>query len=76
MSSVGVLIEKKSKYFCEKREKKSKCPKKNFQSVKKGGEKKYKCGISGVRKKNERKVSGKIKVFWRRKKIELRFSLW
>ena len=39
MSSVGVLIEKKSKYFCEKREKKSKCPKKNFQSVKKGGEK-------------------------------------
>ena len=60
MSSVGVLIEKKSKYFCEKREKKSKCPKKNFQSVKKGGEKKYKCGISGVRKKRiERKVPEK-----------------
>jgi len=49
MSSVSVLIEKKSKCFRE--EKKSKCPKKNFQSVKKGGEKKYKCGISGVRKK-------------------------
>ncbi len=48
MSSVGVLIEKKSKYFCERR-RKSKCPKKNFQSVRKG--EKDKCGISGVRKK-------------------------
>ena len=39
---------------------------KNFQSVKKGGGKKCKCGISGVRKKDERKVSGKkIKVFWK-----------
>ena len=51
MSSVGVLIEKKSKYCCEKREKKSKCPKKNFQSVKKKGGEKCKCGISGVREK-------------------------
>jgi hypothetical protein len=34
-------------------EKKSKCPKKNFQSVKKGRGKKKKCRISGVRKKNE-----------------------
>ena len=64
MSSVGVLIEKKSKYFCEKREKKSKCPKKNFQSVKKGGEKKYKCEISGVRKKMKGKYREKIKVFF------------
>ena len=41
--------------FCEK--KKSKCPKKNFQSVKKG-KKECKCRISGVRKemKIERKV--------------------
>ncbi len=39
--------------------KKSKCPKKNFQSVKKGGKKKCKCRISGVRKKNERKVPEK-----------------
>jgi hypothetical protein len=39
--------------FCEKEEKKSKCPKKNFQSVERGvkEEKNYKCGISGVRKK-------------------------
>ncbi len=47
------------------REKKSKCPKENFQSVKKG--KKCKCRISGVRKKNGngKKSSGKkIKVFW------------
>jgi hypothetical protein len=45
--------------FCE--EKKSKCPKKNFQSVER--EKKCKCRISGVRKK--KKSSGKkIKVFW------------
>ncbi len=35
MSSVSVLIgKKKLSVFCEK--KKSKCPKKNFQSVKKG----------------------------------------
>jgi len=37
--------------FCE--EKKSKCPKENFQSVKRG--KMFKYRISGVRKKNERK---------------------
>ncbi len=44
--------------------KKSKCPKKNFQSVERG--KKCKCRISGVRKKKiEGKVPGKkIKVFW------------
>ncbi len=42
--------------FCE--EKKSKCPKKkNFQSVKRGEMFKYR--ISGVRKKNERKVRKK-----------------
>ncbi len=46
--------------FCE-RKKKSKCPKKNFQSVKR--KKMFKCRVSGVRKKNERKVSRKIKVF-------------
>jgi len=39
MSSVSVLIEKKSKCFCGREEKKSKCPKKNFQSVEKGEEK-------------------------------------
>ncbi len=50
MSSVGVLIEKDLSIFV-KGEKKNKCPKKNFQSVKKRGRKKYKCGISGVRKK-------------------------
>ena len=52
MSSVGVLIEKESKCFCEREEKKSKCPKKNFQSVERGvkEEKKCKCEISGVRK--------------------------
>ncbi len=47
---------------------------KNFQSVKKGG-KKCKCGISGVRKKNERKVPGKkIRVFWKgeeKKKVKI-----
>ena len=39
MSSVSVLInerKKRSKCFCEKEEKKSKCPKKNFQSVERG----------------------------------------
>ncbi len=38
--------------FCEKR-KKSKCPKKNFQSVERG--KKCKCRISGVREKKKLK---------------------
>ena len=69
MSSVGVLIEKKSKYFCEKREKKSKCPKKNFQSVKKGGEKKCKCGISGVRKKMKERFRGKKSKCFGEKKL-------
>ncbi len=51
--------------------KKSKCPKKNFQSVERV--KKCKCKISGVRKikkkEIERKVrEKKIKVFWVRKK--------
>jgi len=42
--------------FCE--EKKSKCPKENFQSVKRG--KMFKCGISGVQKKKlkEREKKG------------------
>ncbi len=58
MSSVGVFEKKKSKCFCEK---KSKCPKGNFQSVKKG--KMFKYRISGVRKKmKERKK--KKKKFW------------
>ncbi len=39
-----------------RRKKKSKCPKKNFQSVKKEREKKIKYRISGVRKK---KIEGK-----------------
>ena len=43
--------------FCEEK-KKSKCPKENFQSVKRG--KMFKYRISGVRKKNERKK----KKFW------------
>ncbi len=60
MSSVGVLI-KKSKCFV--REKKSKCPKKNFQSVRK--EKKCKCRIPCVRKKK------KLKEKFRRKKMFL-----
>ncbi len=44
------------------RKKKSKCPKKNFQSVERG--KKCKCRISGVRKKKGRISGKKIKVFW------------
>ncbi len=60
--------------FCEKEEKKSKCPKKNFQSVKRGWRKKnYKCGISGVRKKKNWKENFKGKkknqsVSWGKKK--------
>ncbi len=57
MSSVGVF-EKKSKCFVRK--KKSKYPKENFQSVKRG--KMFKYRISGVRKKNERKREKKR--FW------------
>ncbi len=49
MSSVGVLMKKKKKSKCFVREKKSKCPKKNFQSVKR--KKMFKYGISGVQKK-------------------------
>ena len=50
------------------REKKSKCPKKNFQSVKLG-RKKCKCGISGVRKKmKERFRKKKSKCFGGEKK--------
>jgi len=64
MSSVGVLIEKKSKYFCEKREKKSKCPKKNFQSVKKGGEKNISVKFRVFGKKMKGKYREKIKVFF------------
>ncbi len=52
MSSVGVLMEKKSK-----------CPKKNFQSVKKG-RKKCKCRISGVRKKRRVPREKKSKCFF------------
>ncbi len=61
MSSVGVVTQKN---LCVLWEKKSKCPKKNFQSVERG--KKCKCRISGVRKKgNWKKSSGKkIKVFF------------
>ena len=45
--------------FCE--EKKSKCPKKNFQSVKRG--KMFKYRISGVRKKKELKEKFGEKIF-------------
>ncbi len=41
-----------------------------FQSVKKGGEKKYKCGISGVRKKKELKGE-----YWREKKNQSVFRV-
>ncbi len=58
ISNVGVLKKNLSVFV---RKKNLKCPKKkNFQSVKKG--KMFKCGISGVRKKNERKVLRKD--FW------------
>ncbi len=60
MSSIGVTMEKKIyKYFCKK--KKSKCPKKNFQSVKKGRKKKsvsVKFRVFG-KKKNWKKSSGR-----------------
>ncbi len=59
MSSVGVLKKKKAKCFCEK--KKSKCPKKNFQSVKKG--KKDVSVEFRVFEKKE-KFGKKIRVFW------------
>jgi len=64
MSSVGVL-KKKSKCFV--REKKSKCPKKNFQSVERG--KKCKCRISGVREKK-----WKLKEKFREKKNGKNFA--
>ncbi len=48
------------------REKKSKCPKKNFQSVE--GRKKCKCRISGVRKK--RILEEKVQVVEEEKKSE------
>ncbi len=51
MSSVGVLIEKKSKYFCERREKKEVSEEKFSKCDE--GEKCFKCRISGVRKKKE-----------------------
>ncbi len=70
MSSVGVVTHKKSKCFV--REKKSKCPKKNFQSVERG--KKCKCRVSGVQKKNgNRKKSSrerKSKCFWMKIKVK------
>ncbi len=64
MSSVGVLTEKKSKCFV-RRKKKSKCPKKNFQSVKRGGGM-FKYIISGVRKKElkEKFWGRKEKKYW------------
>ncbi len=48
------------------KKKKSKCPKKKNSKCEEGEEKKNcKCRISGVRKKNERKVPRKkIKVFF------------
>ena len=54
MSSVGVFEKKNLSVFVKK---KSKCPKENFQSVKRG--KMFKYRISGVRKKNERKKKKK-----------------
>ncbi len=56
-----------------RRKKKSKCPKKNFQSVKRG-RKKCKCGISGVRKKKWKENFGGKKnqsVPWEKKKIKI-----
>jgi hypothetical protein len=77
MSSVGVVTQKKSKCFV--REKKSKCPKKNFQNVE--GRKKCKCRISGVRKKKklrEKKGSScwgkKSKCFWVKIKVKVFFA--
>jgi hypothetical protein len=51
--------------FCEKEEKKSKCPKKNFQSVKRGWRKKIiSVEFRVFEKKIGRKISEeKIKVF-------------
>ena len=65
MSSVGVF-EKKSKCFVRK---KSKCPKKNFQSVKKGG-KSVSVEFRVFGKKMKEKFRKKIKVFW--KKFEVK----
>jgi hypothetical protein len=60
MSSVGVLMKKKSKYFVKRT--KSKCPKENFQSVKRG-RKIVSVGFRVFGKKNEieRKVPEKEK---------------
>ena len=59
MSSVGVLMRKKSKCFVKK---KSKCPKKNFQSVKKGEKKNVSVEFRVFgKKKIERKVPGEKK---------------
>ncbi len=61
MSSVGVLMREEKKSKCFVREKKSKCPKKNFQSVKKEEEKNVSVEFRVFGKENEieRKVPGK-----------------
>ena len=61
MSSVGVLIEKSRSIFV--RGKKNLSVRRKIFKVWRGGGM-FKCRISGVRKKNERRISGKkIKVF-------------
>ncbi len=45
--------------FCEKGKKKSKCPKKNFQSVKKGKNVSVEFRVFGKKKEIERKVPRK-----------------
>jgi len=56
MSSVGVFEKKNLSVFV----KKNKCPKENFQSVKRG--KMFKYRISGVRKKKELKEKFREKI--------------
>ncbi len=74
MSSVGVLIEKESKCFVRRKKKNLSVRRKIFKVWRGVGEKNYKCGISGVRKKRiGRKISEekKIKVFLGKKKVKI-----
>lgn len=71
MSSVGVLIERKSKYFCEKKEKKKNLSvrRKIFKVWRKGERKKNVSVEFRVFEKKWKKSFGeRIKVFWRREK--------
>ena len=74
MSSVGVLIEKKSKCFRERREK-NKCPMKKFSKCEERGRKNVSVEFRVFEKKMKEKFRGKkSKCFGGKKK--LRFSLW